>query len=357
MNWQRPISRLTQEGLALARDVAEGLIGPDSEDTAGQVEAARKRFLAEVTRFVSGRDSTGLPRLARAMDPADLWATLESLGDWLDPVSWSCVSEVLAELEVTGQEREHLKRGSPWRRALAAKRLGLLRDRAAIEPLRAAMAKGPAPVTFAAAVALARLRDLEALRWLLDHPDATSGRRRFQLVSLLSRFGPDAVPLLHEALRGWEPTAPIHLAAIEALGLWRGQVSVPLLLEELGSGSLEARVAAARALGSLADPSAAGPLVTALDDPAWPVRAQAARALGILRSGEALRGLVRRLRDEEWWVRRHASLALAELGEPGREALQAAAREEDSPGHDMAAEVLEALARERVHARGERHVA
>ena len=357
MNWQRPITRLTQEGLALARDVAEGLIGPDSADSASQCEAMRRRFLAEVSRIVSGHDGAGLARLARSLEPDDLWATLEPLGDWLDPGAWSRVSAALGELEIASREREQLSRGSPWRRALAAKRLGILHDEDSRVPLRSAMEQGPAPVTFAAAVSLARLRDLEALRWLLEHPHATSGRRRFQIVALLCRFGPGAVALLHEALRGWEPTEPIHLATIEALGHWRGQISVPLLTGQLAGGALEARIAAARALGSLADPSAAGALIAALEDPEWQVRAQVARALGILRSEDALPGLSRRLRDDAWWVRRHASLALAELGEPGRRALGQAAGEEDSPSREMAIEVLEALDRERPHHVGERHVA
>ncbi len=355
MHWPPPIRRWTREGLALARDVAEDLLG-DADGAAS--EASRERFLAELTRLVSEGDSDEFFALAESLAPDELWALLESLGDAVEPENWDRVAEALTDLTAAREERERLAHPSAWRRALAVKRLGLLRHEPSREAIRRALERGPAPVTFAAAAALARFGDFDALRWLLEHPEATSTRRRFQLVALLRRFGPGAAPIVRDALRGWEATAPIHLAAIELLGHFPEAQSVSLLTETLKSGGAEARVAAARALGGLGDLAPPLALQQALDDPEWTVRAQAARSVGAIRYWPALAYLANLVQhDTEWWVRRHAAVALGDMGDLGRDQLRQVAEQGDPLAREIALEVLEAPPSDPERAGGHSHVA
>src|SRR6185436_20238645 len=85
-------------------------------------------------------------------------------------------------------ERLALRDDSPWRRELAARRLGLLPSRATREALLAALDIGPEPVTLSAAMSLARAREPRALTWVLDHPRALATRTREARLALLRAF-------------------------------------------------------------------------------------------------------------------------------------------------------------------------
>jgi HEAT repeat protein len=280
--------------------------------------------------------------------PEAFWAALEAFTDNIGGDEWRIISRRLLGLLEVEREASRLRHPSPWRRALAARHLGLLDARATRAPLREAMSRGPALVTFSAALSLARMSDREGLRWLLDHPGATARRSRRQLVGLLKRFGPEMVHELRRSLEGWSAEAPIHLAAVEVIGLWGDRLSLPHLTSLLRSGGLEGRVAAARALGRIGSRTSLPDLLVALEDPAWHVRAQAAHALGAITDPETVPRLAARVRDMAWWVRRHAAYALARQGEEGRRALEAlAGQAEDAFAAEMAREVLQLLEWER----------
>ena len=208
--------------------------------------------------------------------------------------------------------------------------------------LRRALRRGPEAVSLAAGHALARARDRAALHWLLAHPPLLAGRSRRALVDLLSAYGRRGLPEIAAAFERGLGVATLELAAIDVLGRggYRGARD---RFEQLSSGgTLEQRVAAARALGMLQAVECATSLLVALRDEAWQVRAQAARALGRVRAPIAITALAGRLTDSSWWVRRHAAYALGMLGQEGREALHRVAQTSPDPyARDMAREVLE----------------
>lgn len=325
----------------IGREALES-IGP-SEPTATEDQIASLQ--KELARALSGAgDAQSVADAAAGTVPDAFWTAVERLAESVDRESWATLTPGIARLNVVRRERARLRHVSPWARALAARRVGLLHDRESVPDLRRVMARGPRLATLAAALALARIGDREALAWLLENPQATAGFGRHQLVALLKRFGKDGVALLGDAVRRWEVEAPIHLAAIEVLGVSAEATALDQLLRLLKEGRPEARVAAARALGGLGDDSAGPTLVEALDDYAWAVRAQAARSLGKLRWAEAAPRLAARLGDKVWWVRHHAGYALAALGSDGRRTLEAVARSgRDRFATDMAEEVLESM--------------
>jgi HEAT repeat protein len=289
--------------------------------------------------------------------PEVFWDALDSVADGIGGEEWERISQLLRELPEVARERRRLARGESWRRALAARRLGLLRMQEAREELREAMAAGPSDVTLAAAVALARLADLSALEWLLEHPEATARRSHRQLAALLRRFGPDGLPLLRRAIARTRVDQPIHLAAIEAIGRSQDRAASHVLTVLLQHEDVETRIAAARALGGAGDRAAVPALVAALKDEAWQVRAQAARALGSLAAPEAVEPLAALLHDLTYWVRHNAAHAMAELGGAGEAALRAMAESgEDRYGAEIAAEALQKLEWDRESTGGISHV-
>jgi len=214
--------------------------------------------------------------------------------------------------------------------------------------LRRELVRGPESLRFAAARALARHRDLAALRWLLAHPGTLERRPMPALIGLLRSFGPGARALLITALEQRRCDPRLECACIEALGMGRCRSARASIQSRLASPHLELRVTAARALGRLGMEESIPGLMLVLTDENWPVRAIAAQALGRLSASPAIDALVRCVSDRSWWVRHHAAYALAAIGGEGHDALcELAAHADDRYAREMAREALESGDRER----------
>ena len=291
------------------------------------------------------RDEPWTSRMTRAAvraRAATFWAVVErlSLGPYRGRLRR--LATTLATNPHVVAERKRLRDDSPWRRELAARRLGLLPCRSSSRLLRRALRRGPEPVTLAAAHALARARDLRALRWLLAHPEKLSRRTRRSWASLLTAFRRAGLPEIAAAFERGITHPTLELAAIDVLGKGGYRGARERLEHYLDSGTLEQRVTSARALGLLGAQECGTSLLAALEDEAWQVRAQAARALGRVRATIAIEAIAARLTDSSWWVRHHAAYALGALGPDGHEALERIARTSSDPyARDMAREVLE----------------
>jgi hypothetical protein len=304
----------------------------------GRHRALVRAFL----RHVDGEESA--ERVARSADSADegcYWTALETLSVRLKRAQWLRLSRALAQSRHAAAERRALVDDSPWRRALAARRLSLLRSRASWRALRRAMVRGPEMVTLAAATALARFHDRRALRWILAHEGALKHRHRNALIALLRAFGRSGLPVMARALTRGIHNPRVELAVVDALGLGAYVQAREAIEARLAAGDLDLRAAAARALGQMQAIECATSLIAALRDPAWQVRAQAARALGRMRAPLAIHALAARLTDPSWWVRHHAAYALRDLGEDGQATLRHVIADSPDPyARDMAHEAL-----------------
>ena len=157
--------------------------------------------------------------------------------------------------------------------------------------------------------------------FLKDAPTRTTWKRSFyeHLASAAARE-------LRGLLASGALTGDEEKLGLEALGDARDPEAAPLARERLFAPDPEIRATAARVVGKLADASSGPELVSLLRDSEWFVRAAAARAFESLKAdGEAIAALGESLADENWWVRSNATRALASQGEPGAEALLAAA--------------------------------
>jgi HEAT repeat protein len=227
--------------------------------------------------------------------------------------------------------------GSPhwWRRAEAARRAGIVGRLGDLGMLRTLIDDPHPAVQSAATMSLAPMLDREAVGHLLDRLADRSMAVRLQQFQLLK----DALPL----------TTPALMERLTADASPRRLKSWIALTEAVGTPELFARVGAlhshpdplirlsvARALKRYRHPEAEEMLLIALHDHDWRVRAVAARSLGTLGSGTAVPRLAAGMRDVRWWVRFRCGLALAQLGVPGQDALQEAARDTDRYAGEMA---------------------
>lgn len=291
------------------------------------------------------RDDTDTSSLRTAVghvSAGSFWTALETSSLRVRYVRWLRLSRALEWNPFSRAERRALRDESPWRRMLAARRLGLLRSERSRRALRRAMVRGPEVVTLAAASALARYRDRGALRWLLRHPAALERRPSPSLIGVLRAFGPAALPDLAAALDQGFDSHRIERAVVETLGMGRYRPARSALEKRAATGDPEVRVAAVRALGRLQVMESGMALLGALEDETWQVRAQAARSLGLIGATAAVPALSARLTDRSWWVRHHSAYALRALGAEGMTALrQVVGSSDDLYARDMAKAALE----------------
>jgi HEAT repeat protein len=119
---------------------------------------------------------------------------------------------------------------------------------------------------------------------------------------------PGLVRLLHDR----DPN--IQWRAADALGSL-GSPALPLLIRELDSRHVAARIGAVEALGAIRDPRAVRPLIDAMEHDHNPeVRWVAALALGNIGDPAAVPALLFVLRDRERYIRSSAAMALDRLG-------------------------------------------
>jgi HEAT repeat protein len=234
------------------------------------------------------------------------------------------------------------------RRARAAERLGLIASPEAERRLAELVTGDHSPeVRIVATRALGRTGSAAAARTLLHSLSRPAPVPEGIVASALLDLGPEAVPGLRAELAGGRrqrAMAANVLGLLDELPAWEG------LVENVGSGSVEVRISAVRALGRLGLPQAIGPVTACLhagEDPA--LRAAAAYALGRIGDPRSTAPLAACLEDPHYWVAHNAAMALAEISGAGVTALSLAAAGLGS----AAAHAREALAR-RALTRGER---
>lgn len=228
-----------------------------------------------------------------------------------------------------------------WVRAEAARCLGQMKTDRAKQELLLKLKDSVTEVRLVSAWALGRIGEADAIQPILDSLVKASKLAGMRLSSTVFELGEKAVGPLIDSLRHNAPA--VKILALHLLGELKDKKAVPHIILKAGpKENLEVRLAAYKALGTIAAVSSADFLVKSLDDLSWQVRAQAARGLGVIGSDDAVPRLCGALGDPKWWVRRNSGEALIKTGKKGKAALLKLFRSApSSPGGRMAAQWLD----------------
>jgi HEAT repeat protein len=230
-------------------------------------------------------------------------------------------------LGAVDRARHALRSRSPWRRALAARALGLLRARDHSAALVAATAHRHPVASFAAAAALIQIGGRDGVAAVAATLGLRDDWNMAQTHELLDQGGAELGLDLLRVLERSSPDQPRARTLAEMLGQIRFAPAAPALREWLRQDPpVEVRVSIVRALGRMQDGESADAIREQLTNPFWVVRSQAALALGRVGDHDAAPALERALDDESFWVRCNAAIALHQIGDAGRQALERAAR-------------------------------
>lgn len=299
-----------------------------------RVARRRVRYEESVVLLVTG-DLEPLPFL-RGVAAGDRHLVEELLLEYaakVTPAVRSSLAPVFVGLGAPQRNRRHLGARLWWKRAEAARRLGLMYDRENLRPLSRLLRDPELEVRVCAARSLVELGVEHWHGTLIQTLDAPDTMSTLRFADVILEAGQTAVPGLIRFAQTCPNPKGVSVA-LEILGDMRAVEAEPVMLEALLSASKEVRAAACRALGRVESPGALQSLCRALEDPAWEVRNQAVRALGAIGDPVAVPYLLPLLQlPEPWTVFRTAS-ALVHMEPGGREAVTAElARLQADPGH------------------------
>lgn len=230
-----------------------------------------------------------------------------------------------------------------WVRAEGARCLGQMRNKQSKAHLLTKLKDKKTVVRLVASWALGRLGDVDIIHPIIESLVSTSRLAGMRLSSTVFELGSKAIEPLINALAHKDDA--VVILALHLLAELKDIKALPNITEKTAlSQAMEVRLAAFKAMGTIAHPGSIPRLCEGLKDPAWQARAQAARGLGCIGGKESAESLRGALSDESWWVRRNAAEALTKLGERGKEILtEAAGKSQSGPESEMAAKWLNEL--------------
>ncbi|MFP3937691.1 MAG: HEAT repeat domain-containing protein [Phycisphaerae bacterium] len=226
-----------------------------------------------------------------------------------------------ADDSATSELLRDLSSSSPETRIAAARRLGVQRQRRAVEPLTSLLEDIRPDVRKAAAQALGRIGDPRAVKPLasaMNREDADGEFRRLCAGALGSIADDSAVPALSEAMRSDDE----ELAFAAAFAVAEiGRPALDSLLDGLHAEKVHTRRAAATALGRVPGDRAREAMRDLLDDPDGVLRLAAAENLAAMSETEETGRIVAMLLDDDETVRRGMPRVILQLGDDAIPAL------------------------------------
>lgn len=241
------------------------------------------------------------------------------------------LSNLLSELEGRDSGQMELSAGDselcilslddekPEVRIAAARLLGMLGDKQAVDALLDKLADKNPRVREAAVEALGRVGDEKTVEVLIAKLEDRDPDFRLHTIRALARLGDErAVPSLVKRLD--DKVLEVRIAAVSALGSLNSRKAVDPFLKKLEDSSMkdssvELQKHIIVALGKIGDKKAFSAILSLLDSPYPDIRKHAAEALGNLGDERAVSSLIEKLADINPEVRNASAYALGKLGD------------------------------------------
>jgi HEAT repeat protein len=304
-----------------------------------------RRKLEAALIAVMQRKPEGEAALAPFRGRARLLA--ETLLDFLALVRGDDRQVTIAALEHIGADRTlraRIDRGSLAGRLASVEALGAFPGPRTQFALLRASERGAPDVRIAALRSLRQAGGEVRLGQLIEGLEAGAFPPSGAFVELLRLVVVDDTAAAMAALQSARRSPVAQVLLLESLGLAGAYDAIPVVTPFAGAPTVEVRVAAVEALGSLMHPAGQLVLRQALEDPAWEVRAAAADGIGNARLSALVDPLAVLLDDPVWRVRAQAAAALGKLGPAGIGRLRASAASDDDVARRAAQLVLAELA-------------
>lgn len=243
---------------------------------------------------------------------------------------------------LTRHELEALQAGAPWRRAVAAMRLGLMGDKKATAALRNGLTDNSPLVQVACADALAALEDMDSLEQVARAILVQTEWNRLKTAEILVAYARKEPARVLPFVFDTSIAASRRALLIEALGDVNYRPAETTLIDYARKDiEPELKTAVVKYAGQVTALEAIDFLIEKSKEDNWLVRSQAAKSLGRIADPVAVPVLVKLTHDPVWWVRYHSATALANILPEGLSALEQIAKADtDRFARDIADQAL-----------------
>jgi HEAT repeat protein len=194
----------------------------------------------------------------------------------------------------------------------AARTLGKIGDRRAVQPLIQALKKRQKEFREAASEALGEIGDPEAVTALAEALRDEEYAVSWAAADALAKIGTPAMLSVRAASK--DANKRVRISAVRTLGKM-GEASIESLISLLRDNEREVREEAIRGLGQIRDARGVEPLITVLQDSDWHMRQAAVHALGTICDKRAVEPLIAAIKDNEPAVRHWVFDALGKIGD------------------------------------------
>ena len=341
-----PLVQASAAGALVARDpelgvpVLEALLLTDDRKVRHVVVESLCRIRTEECGRLLAQILWSLYQSRHTIDPCDDWtrdlrrSIVNTLGDICHPYALNSLGQAITDVDPGIRARAALalglimdKRAVPVLvkalddkddrvRFEAVEALGLLGDRSVSAALLRKLDDPEPAVVAAAATGLGWLGDAEAVPRLLRLVEGESDRIARAAFRSLRQIG--YVVVVRELVAKLEsPNTDVRTRSVVValLGLTGGSEALPPLLTALWNRAVPVKIAAARALGRLANRRATGYLADVLeDDQPAAVHKEVVRALGELGNPSVRLALLQASKSRDRELARAAELTLVRLG-------------------------------------------
>ncbi len=295
------------------------------ENSEARRKADRQTLSSAYLAIMAGTDDAAT-RLAPFQHRSRLLA--ETLLEVLGLVRGAERDRLIASLVEAGVDerlRSRLTRGSRTGRLAAVEALSAFPSASTRAELRSLQkTSNDAEIRIATVRTLIEIGDPPRAQDLIADLVGRSDKDSLLYAPVLRQLAIDAPDDALAALAIPDLSVAARAVMIDAVGTSGDYRALPTLSLMAAAPEPVLRMAALRALGSLAHPGAADTIAGSLGDDAWDVRAEAALAAGKIGTATLMPRLVALLDDPVWWVRFRAADALARMGGGGIEALRIA---------------------------------
>ncbi len=272
---------------------------------------------------------------SRLLDLSAMLAAIIEIDDQSPPPHWEVIKKEIQEQYLLPQARQYAK--SPrWTQKLNAARCFALSPKAEDEQTIVHLLQHKVPiiksVSSHAAVTIGSETSLDAI---LSTMNKSTHYLRHPFHDALSKGGDKIFTYLEKRLES-ETNPYTRVSCIEVLMNQMNDHILSLIEKDLHAEHKNLKIAAIRALGHFKSERSIQLLLPLLNDLEWEVRATAARSLGYLEAKQALQPLSDLCRDTTWWVRMNSALALKRLGKEGEQLLREQKPEVDRYAYEIA---------------------
>ena len=256
------------------------------------------------------------------------------------------ITELCEYTGIVKYDINNLKNRNYHKKALAAKRLGQLRSKDAIEALLGEVDTKNNDVKYNILLALAKIGEEESFIKVFENINSSVDLSEISLLEIIDRFEGHKNKIYKRMINSDNNFSVCVF--IKSAGNYKDKSLSEDISKYLFSEDKERRVASVQAIGNMGDVRYLDHIIKLLGDSEWEVRSAAVKVLNNFNDSKVLIPLAKSLSDSQWDVRYNAAISISNH-EEGRNIISCIFKGEDKFAKDIIISTMENLSNDKLY--------